>query len=183
MANGVDVTEKYEFIIGEGLQKANVRSIESDAYPKPLAETNQFQSNRNSTELNFSVQQVITRHHQYFDKHSPRYSYNNNCYICDSPDLFIRDCPHKYQTRNIKSKGDRLKLVRTIRHKGNDGPAIQRVKNKRRIYTACFRLRNKRRPIWGKLAVNETCAKFYDYQVNILVDSGCTISLISKTGF
>lgn len=110
---------QIESNIGEPAQKQKAYALatDSDAYPKPVVESHQFQSNRNSVDLNLYVQQVINRLNHLesrsqldFDRSSPDFSHSN-CLICDSPDLFNKEIAH-INTRP-RTKGDRLQLVRT----------------------------------------------------------------------
>lgn len=106
-----------------------------DTYPKPLAESYQYQWGRlNSPELNISLQQVViritrleSRSPQYFDMRSPCFSHNNNCYIYDFPNHCMRDCPHKYQTQGPRNQR-RLKLVRTIMYRKATNRCLSRLR-------------------------------------------------------
>lgn len=122
VAEGVDVIERYESIIGDGVEKrkANVRAIDSDTYPKPLAESKPYRSDQNSAELNHSLQQVITRlnrlesrYHRDLGRRNPNHYYNRNCYICDSPNHFMRDT----RLKDIRTIGYRLQLARKLRYR------------------------------------------------------------------
>lgn len=134
VAEAVDVIERYESIIGDGVEKrkANVRAIDSDTHPKPLAESKPYLRDQNSAELNLSLQQVITRlnrlesrNHRDFDRRSPSYNFNRNCYICDSPNHFMRDCPHRYQTQGHQNQRRQATAGKNTKVQGNDKPLTQ----------------------------------------------------------
>lgn len=132
VAEAVDVIERYESIIGDGVEKrkANVRAIDSNTYPKPLAESKPYLGDQSSAELNHSLQQVITRlnrlksrNHRDLDRRNP--NYNRNCYICDSPNHFMRDCPHRCQTQGHQNHRRQATAGKNTEVQGNDKPLTQ----------------------------------------------------------
>lgn len=132
MAEAVDVIGRYESIIGDAVEKrkANVRAIDSNIYPKPLAESKPYFRDQSSAELIHSLQQEISRlnrlesrNHQDFDRCNP--NYNRNCYICDSLNHFMRDCPHRYQTQGHQNHSRQATASKNTKVQGNDKPLTQ----------------------------------------------------------
>lgn len=116
----VDVIERYESIVGEGdRKKSTIRSVGSKDAERP---SKNYQDNLQ--ELRDRIEKLES------EKRNQNIRRNNNsgrCYICNSTDHFMRNCPNKQKqsrTGNYQN-GNRRGNSTVNNHQGNDNTLIQ----------------------------------------------------------
>ena len=113
MAEAGDVIERYESIVGEGVRKKNtVRSVETKEITGDRHTEGNFQELRDRIEKLESEKR---------NQDLRRRSTAGRCYICSSPEHFMRNCPNKQNQNWTKGNFQRNQGRRNNNKEGNQG--------------------------------------------------------------
>jgi hypothetical protein len=126
IADAVEVIERYEAVLEDGDKRKPVRALGSD--DKASGET-QSRPNASQTEMSETLKVILTRLEKL---ESGQYTKSNGnpgprtraCYICQSPDHFMRDCPVRNQ-QNHNAGRSRGKKMQGSHNQGNFRPSTQ----------------------------------------------------------
>ena len=129
VAEAVDVIERYESIIGDGAdkRKLNVRAVETDAKFKRSNDEKPSESYSGDNDMDSTIKKLITRLDRIENdgtrgqrNFNRQYQMNKNCFICNSPDHFMRTCPQRYQ--NQRRPYQPSTSNKTLANQGNGKP-------------------------------------------------------------
>lgn len=108
VAEAVDVIERYESIIGDGAdkRKSNVRAVESTTASKQTYDDRRAKEDLSTSQVISALQNLTsrldrlennaTRNQGRFEK---PYQQTKTCYICQSPEHFMKSCPYRDRTQ------------------------------------------------------------------------------------
>ncbi|CAC5404805.1 unnamed protein product [Mytilus coruscus] len=112
IADAVDVIERYESILGDvDKKKSTIRAVESKDIAGHMSEKD-YQSNLQA------LQDRIAKLEQGHGNRDTKRAYTGRRYSCNSPDHFMRNCPHKNNQRareNSRATKDTIPLLITTR--------------------------------------------------------------------
>ncbi|CAC5399328.1 unnamed protein product [Mytilus coruscus] len=120
IADAVDVIERYESILGDGdKKKSTIRAVESKDIEGHMSEKD-YQSNLQA------LQDRIAKLEQGHGNRDTKRANTGRCYSCNSPDHFMRNCPHKNNQRaRGNSQGNQRHNTSFNNNQGNDRTLAQ----------------------------------------------------------